>query len=101
MHKCKTKTFGLKRHLELHNLSLECSKYAYECAKIFAHNSKRGKQDANVKETRTSNTCLVNKKNNYKVCPLRVKLFIYITDNLQNFYTLDKHDTKYEKFIRN
>ena len=100
IHKCHVKTFRLRRHLNRHNLTPEQIEYGIKCSKLFATNSNVNvKSSTNMAQPCNSNTYLVNKKNNYKVCPSCEKLYLNLCDHLQNFHKLNRNDPEYKKFV--
>ena len=92
---CRTKTVKLRRHLHKHNLSDDLIKYAIDCSKIFAKNSQSSKS-LNKSDAPPN----VNRKGNYKVCPLCNRLFLNLTDHLQHIHKLQKNSTEYETFLK-
>lgn len=96
---CRTKTSKLKRHLSKHNLSEDATTYAIQCSKEFSKNSKPTNRTRTSK--RKSNTSMVSRKGNYKICPLCNRLFLNLTDHLQHIHKLSKTTEEYEKYLKN
>ena len=100
MHKCNAKSFRIRKHLKRHSLTGEKLEHAVTYSKLFAENSNK-KTSPIKKETKHSNTYLVSKKCNYKVCPLCHSMYRNMTDHLKNFHKMDKSHPDYESNIKN
>ena len=48
-----------------------------------------------------SNTYMVNKKCNYKECPICKKLYMNITDHLKQTHKMKKDDENYDNYVKN
>ena len=99
IHMCNSTVVKLKRHLAIHKLNEEKTLYAMQCSKLFSKNRKTSKPSASLSKEMKSNTCLVNRKLNYKICPICKNLYMNMTDHLQHAHKMKKTDPDYEKFV--
>ena len=97
IHSCGTKTVKLKRHLALHKLSEEQITYALKCSRIFTENSTT---EYTEPRKRISNTNLINRKQNYKLCKICKKLYMNISDHLKTTHKLNRSDPNYETLVK-
>ena len=98
IHLCTTKTVKLKRHLSSHELSDDQVKYALLCSKLFSRNCKRTEDTETIK--RLSNTNLVNRKQNYKLCKLCNKLYMNMSDHLKTSHNMTLNSPNYENLVK-
>ena len=97
IHKCGVKTVNIRRHLKNHNLTNDKFDSAIDYSKLFARNISTTKSHG---KTRVSNTHLVNKKRNYKVCPICNNLYRNMTDHITNSHKIKKTDVCYENYVK-
>ena len=84
IHNCNSSIVKLKRHLTIHRLEDEERDYAIKCSKMFAQNSNK-MCSTSTKIVKPSNTNLVNRKCNHKMCLICNNLYMNISDHLKNF----------------
>ena len=104
IHTCQTSTVKLRRHLKTHSLTEPQVDYALGVSRVFAKNSQPSQQTTAAttsKAGRPSNTNLVNRKCNYKECPVCKKLVLNITDHLKNLHKINDTNPKYKDYIKN
>ena len=98
---CKASTFKLKRHLKTHDLTENQIEYAMNVAQLFTKNSQPTQTGpTRSKAGKPSNTNLVNRKCNYKECPICKRLILNITDHLKNTHKINNNDSKYTDYIK-
>ena len=100
IHNCNSTIVKLKRHLTIHKLD-DCKRdYAIKCSKIFAQNSNQ-MSSTSTKIAKPSNTNLVNRKCNYKICPICNNLYMNMSDHLKHFHKMSSTDPNYESYVKN